>query len=65
LLKPEGTPFVVEPKGADRLEDNLHPIAAMYYGFSLVPLHDAIAGSKRPRGARDVHGPGAHGGATA
>jgi 2-polyprenyl-3-methyl-5-hydroxy-6-metoxy-1,4-benzoquinol methylase len=31
LLKPEGTLFVVEP----RLEDNLHPIAAMYYGFSL------------------------------
>jgi ubiquinone/menaquinone biosynthesis C-methylase UbiE len=35
LLKPEGTLFVVEPKAADRLEDNLHPIAAMYYGFSL------------------------------
>ena len=35
LLKPEGTLFVVEPKAADRLEDNLNPIAAMYYGFSL------------------------------
>jgi 2-polyprenyl-3-methyl-5-hydroxy-6-metoxy-1,4-benzoquinol methylase len=35
LLKPEGTLFIVEPKAADRLEDNLHPIAAMYYGFSL------------------------------
>jgi SAM-dependent methyltransferase len=35
LLKPDGTLFVVEPKAADRLEDNLNPIAAMYYGFSL------------------------------
>ena len=35
LLKPEGTLFVVEPKAADRLEDNLNPIAAMYYGFSI------------------------------
>ncbi|MBZ0146256.1 MAG: class I SAM-dependent methyltransferase, partial [Pseudorhodoplanes sp.] len=35
LLKPEGTLFVVEPKAADRLEDNLNSIATMYYGFSL------------------------------
>lgn len=35
LLKPEGTLFIVEPKAADRLEDNLNPIAAMFYGFSL------------------------------
>ena len=35
LLKPEGTLFVIEPKAADRLEDNLNPIAAMYYGFSV------------------------------
>ncbi len=35
LLKPEGTLFVVEPKAADRLEDNINPIAAMYYGFSI------------------------------
>jgi ubiquinone/menaquinone biosynthesis C-methylase UbiE len=35
LLKPEGTLFVVEPKAADRLEDNLNPIATMYYGFGL------------------------------
>ena len=35
LLKPEGTLFIVEPKAADRLEDNLNPIATMYYGFSL------------------------------
>jgi SAM-dependent methyltransferase len=35
LLKPEGTLFVVEPRAADRLEDNLNPVAAMYYGFSL------------------------------
>lgn len=35
FLKPEGALFVVEPKAADRLEDNLNPIATMYYGFSL------------------------------
>lgn len=35
LLKPEGTLFIVEPKAADRLEDNLNPIATMYFGFSL------------------------------
>src|SRR5262249_30187527 len=35
LLKPEGTLFVVEPKAADRLEDNLNPVATMFYGFSL------------------------------
>ncbi len=35
LLKPEGTLFVVEPKAADRLEDNLNPIGTMFYGFSI------------------------------
>ncbi len=35
LLKPDGTLFVAEPKVADRLEDNLNPIATMFYGFSL------------------------------
>jgi 2-polyprenyl-3-methyl-5-hydroxy-6-metoxy-1,4-benzoquinol methylase len=34
-LKPEGTLFIVEPKAADRLEDNQNPVAAMFYGFSL------------------------------
>jgi 2-polyprenyl-3-methyl-5-hydroxy-6-metoxy-1,4-benzoquinol methylase len=36
LLKPGGVMFVVEPKAADRLEDNLNPVAAVYYGFSLL-----------------------------
>jgi 2-polyprenyl-3-methyl-5-hydroxy-6-metoxy-1,4-benzoquinol methylase len=35
LLKPDGTLFVAEPKAADRLEDNFHPIGTMFYGFSL------------------------------
>jgi ubiquinone/menaquinone biosynthesis C-methylase UbiE len=35
LLKPEGTLFIVEPKAADRLEDNLNPVATMFYGFSI------------------------------
>jgi 2-polyprenyl-3-methyl-5-hydroxy-6-metoxy-1,4-benzoquinol methylase len=35
LLKPDGTLFVVEPKAADRLEDNRNPVATMFYGFSI------------------------------
>jgi 2-polyprenyl-3-methyl-5-hydroxy-6-metoxy-1,4-benzoquinol methylase len=35
LLKPDGTLFIAEPKAADRLEDNLNPVATMFYGFSL------------------------------
>ena len=35
LLKPDGMLFVVEPKAADRLEDNRHPVATMFYGFSI------------------------------
>ncbi|MDH3468340.1 MAG: class I SAM-dependent methyltransferase [Gammaproteobacteria bacterium] len=34
-LNPDGTMFVVEPKASDRLEDNCHPIGAMFYGFSV------------------------------
>ena len=35
LLKPGGVLFVVEPKVADALTDNIHPIGTMFYGFSL------------------------------
>lgn len=35
LLKPDGVLLAVEPKAADRLEDNRGPIGAMYYGFSV------------------------------
>jgi len=35
LLKADGTLFVVEPKVADRLEDNLNSVATMFYGFSI------------------------------
>jgi 2-polyprenyl-3-methyl-5-hydroxy-6-metoxy-1,4-benzoquinol methylase len=35
LLKPDGTLFVVEPKAADRLEDNRNPVATTFYGFSV------------------------------
>ena len=34
-LKPDGTLFVIEPKAADRLEDNCHPVGTMFYGFSV------------------------------
>ena len=35
LLKPQGTLFIIEPKAADRLEDNINPIGTMFYGFSI------------------------------
>jgi hypothetical protein len=35
LVRPDGTLFIVEPKAADRLEDNINPIATMFFGFSL------------------------------
>jgi 2-polyprenyl-3-methyl-5-hydroxy-6-metoxy-1,4-benzoquinol methylase len=35
LLKPDGTLFLIEPKAADRLEDNRNPVAATFYGFSV------------------------------
>lgn len=34
-LRSGGTLFVVEPKAADRLEDNCHSVGAMFYGFSV------------------------------
>ncbi|MDN5862026.1 MAG: methyltransferase domain-containing protein [Salinisphaera sp.] len=34
-LKPGGALFVVEPKVADRLEDNCHSVATMFYGMSV------------------------------
>lgn len=36
LLKPDGSFLVIEPKVADRLEDNRNAIATMYYGFSVL-----------------------------
>jgi hypothetical protein len=27
--------FIVEPRAADRLEDNLNPVTTMFYGFSI------------------------------
>ncbi len=35
LLKPDGALFVVEPKAADRLEDNTSALATIYFGFSI------------------------------
>ncbi len=34
-LRCDGTLFVIEPKVADKIEDNINDIAAMFYGFSL------------------------------
>lgn len=33
-LKPGGTFMVVEPQAGDSLEDNMHPLGAIFYGFS-------------------------------
>jgi 2-polyprenyl-3-methyl-5-hydroxy-6-metoxy-1,4-benzoquinol methylase len=35
LLKSDGALFVIEPKAADRLEDNTTALATVYYGFSI------------------------------
>ena len=35
LLSDDGILFVIEPKAADHLEDNIHPVGAMYYGMSV------------------------------
>jgi len=35
LLEPQGALFIVEPKAADRLEDNINSIGTMFYGFSI------------------------------
>lgn len=34
-LKPDGALFIIEPKVADKLEDNCNSIATMFYGFSV------------------------------
>ena len=34
MLAPDGTVLLVEPMAGDRLEDNLNPVGAAYYGFS-------------------------------
>ena len=31
-----GVLFVIEPRAADQLEDNIHPVATMLYGFSVM-----------------------------
>ncbi|GEL19502.1 class I SAM-dependent methyltransferase [Pseudonocardia asaccharolytica] len=33
-LNPGGTAMIVEPRAADRIEDNLNPVSATYYAFS-------------------------------
>ena len=35
VLKSDGTLFIIEPKAADRVEDNRNPVSTMFYGFSL------------------------------
>ncbi|HSG95704.1 MAG TPA: class I SAM-dependent methyltransferase, partial [Afifellaceae bacterium] len=35
LLRPGGTLFVLEPRAGDRLQDNIHALGTVYYGFSL------------------------------
>jgi 2-polyprenyl-3-methyl-5-hydroxy-6-metoxy-1,4-benzoquinol methylase len=35
LLAPDGTLFIVEPKAADRLEENRDAVSTTFYGFSL------------------------------
>jgi 2-polyprenyl-3-methyl-5-hydroxy-6-metoxy-1,4-benzoquinol methylase len=34
ILAPDGTWMIVEPQAGDRIEDNLHPLGRLNYGFS-------------------------------
>jgi len=34
-LAPQGVLLVIEPRVSDRLEENINPLAAMFYGFSM------------------------------
>ena len=35
LLSSDGTVFIIEPKVADSLTENINPIGALYYGMSV------------------------------
>ena len=35
LVKSDGVLLVIEPRAADQLEDNINPLATVYYGFSI------------------------------
>lgn len=35
MLKRDGVLFIVEPRAADRLEDNVNPLGTVYFGFSI------------------------------
>lgn len=59
-LDPDGTLLLIEPNGADRIEDNLHPLGRFFYGASTMACtpgalsqgHDALgaqAGEARLR----------------
>ena len=51
-LAPEGVLLVIEPRVADRLEDNQQPIQAMFYGFSVFHcLTQSLACGGEGRGA--------------
>ena len=65
LLKRDATLFIIEPKAADRLEDNRNPVATTFYGFSLfhcmTQRSRAAAGTRhlpRARGHRGACAPG-------
>src|SRR5258706_1734833 len=49
LVRPGGTLFIVEPKAADRLEDNKNPVATMFYGFSVFHCMTQSLAHRRPR----------------
>jgi SAM-dependent methyltransferase len=44
-LSDRGTILLVEPMAGDRVEDNLNPVGAAYYGFSTFALHAELAGT--------------------
>jgi SAM-dependent methyltransferase len=48
-LRPDGRLMIVEPAAGDRVEDNLNPVGAAYYGFStLLCVPNAVAQGPEP-----------------
>ncbi len=48
-LKGVTTAGYLEPRAGDRLEDNIHPLGTVYYGFSLIHCMTQSLGEGGPR----------------
>lgn len=56
-LAPNGTFMLVEPRAGDRMQDNLHPLGQIYYGFSTTVCTPASLAQEVGRGLGAQAGP--------